>query len=217
MLARSVRCAYVRRPRGCPLKFPLRDPHCSFGPEQSATNVRHDNTPEACPRSVTPRTARQGTPAEETVVIHGRTVGVDGGAKVITPRDLNLTRQVLRYITQLNESRSPIPSMPRPLNVDEKRLLRNLLRRAGWPEAKQLVSEELLVSDMNDGGMGSLRFFCAEVDDRVRRFGTRIAELEFTDIDGVTVIAPLNVDQEGELFELNIWKTNFGRTLKLPR
>lgn len=41
-------------------------------------------------------------------------------------------------------------------------------------------------------------------------------ETQFTDIDGVEVIASLNVDVDGVLFELDIWKTNFEKLVKIP-
>jgi hypothetical protein len=60
---------------------------------------------------------------------------------------------------------------------------------------------------MNDGGMRSVRFRIA--DNRQRRFGQKIAEAAFTDEDGTLASAVVNVDQNGELFELDIWKVNF--------
>jgi hypothetical protein len=104
----------------------------------------------------------------------------------------------------------------RPLNEGEKNLLQDLLRSAGWPPKKVAASERLLVTDMNDGGMGSIRFVKPGAEDQPRRMGARIAELEYSDEDGVTVLVSLNVDQEGELFELDIWKTNFGRLISYP-
>jgi len=95
-------------------------------------------------------------------------------------------------------------------------LLRQLLAIAGWDKARVTVSERLLVTDMDDGGMGSIRFWRAGPQER-RRLGGRIAELEFSDADGVTVVASLNVDTEGDLFELDIWKTDFGRLIRYPR
>ena len=38
----------------------------------------------------------------------------------------------------------------------------------------------------------------------------------FTDEDGVKVIASLNVDSDGHLFELDIWKTDFSPLLRIP-
>jgi hypothetical protein len=48
-----------------------------------------------------------------------------------------------------------------------------------------------LVEEMNDGGMGSLRF----VGSADRRFGKCVGEAEFDDEDGMLVSVALNVDQ----------------------
>jgi hypothetical protein len=72
-----------------------------------------------------------------------------------------------------------------------------------------------LVEDMKDGEMGSLRFVYA--DHRVRRFGKKIAEAQFTDEDGVPVSAALNLDDAGELLELDIWKADFSPLKRYPR
>ena len=74
----------------------------------------------------------------------------------------------------------------------------------------------LLVRSMSDGDMGSLYLFPQGKNLKNRLFGEQISELQFIDIDGVPVIASLNVDNEGNLFELDIWKTNFEQLKKLP-
>jgi hypothetical protein len=58
---------------------------------------------------------------------------------------------------------------------------------------------------MKDGGMGSLRF----VGTNDRRFGRRIGSAEFNDTDGTLVSVALNLDQYGELFELDLFKVDF--------
>jgi len=62
-----------------------------------------------------------------------------------------------------------------------------------------------LVEEMNDGAMGSLRF----VRSADRRFGKCVGEAEFDDEDGMLDSVALNVDQRGELFELDLWKVDF--------
>jgi len=76
--------------------------------------------------------------------------------------------------------------------------------------------EGLLVSPMDDEEMGSLRLFPKDNITEVRVFGKQVSDFQFTDLDGVEVIASLNIDNEGNLFELDIWKTDFGKLLKLP-
>ena len=106
--------------------------------------------------------------------------------------------------TQLREPTDP-----------ERRLLALLAEQAsdlepGWHEG-------LLVSEMDDGGMGSLRLIArgASISEK-RRFGTKVAELQFTDADGVEVLVTLNVDTDGQPLELDIWKTDFSPLIKVP-
>ncbi|RED52103.1 hypothetical protein DFP90_102121 [Aestuariispira insulae] len=67
---------------------------------------------------------------------------------------------------------------------------------------------------MDDGGMGSLLFDpdCPEE----RRLGEQISEGVFFDIDGVEVSVALNVDNLGALYELDVWKVTFEKTIQLP-
>jgi hypothetical protein len=90
--------------------------------------------------------------------------------------------------------------MPRPLTPKERDLVVFILGRDS-----DLLAHVDLVEEMNDGGMDSLCF----VGTRDRRFGNCIGSAEFDDADGVPVSVSLNVDQHGELFELDIWKTDF--------
>jgi hypothetical protein len=67
--------------------------------------------------------------------------------------------------------------------------------------------ETLLVQDMNDGGMGSLRVWRGTHDQRL--FGGVAAEAEFNDADGTLVLASIYLDREGRLYELDMWKVDF--------
>jgi hypothetical protein len=48
-----------------------------------------------------------------------------------------------------------------------------------------------------------------------RRLGQRIAEMQFDDADGVAILASLNVDKEGDLYELDVWKTDYTPVIRL--
>lgn len=103
----------------------------------------------------------------------------------------------------------------RDLNENEKRLLRLLVARAGlglepgWAESLQVKEQE-------DGGMGSLLLGPGLVFDEERKFGRAAAEVQFQDEDGVDVIATLNLDKGGGLFELDIWKVDFTPLVRIP-
>ena len=99
--------------------------------------------------------------------------------------------------------------------LQEERLLELLVKKSsiliqeGWKNG-------LLVCPMDDGEMGSLRLFPKGKVTEVGVFGKQVSDFQFTDLDGVEVFATLNIDNEGNLFELDIWKTDFGKLLKLP-
>lgn len=71
-----------------------------------------------------------------------------------------------------------------------------------------------VVEDMQDGGMGSIRFLTNRQTDRT--FGKTMAEATYTDEDGVIVSITLNVDTSGYLYELDFWKTDFSRLRRYP-
>lgn len=96
----------------------------------------------------------------------------------------------------------------------ELRLLEALFRKCADSPSGWLA--RLRVSPMLDGHMGSLRLRLAGEDEGSATFWRRGAELQFTDSDGVEVIASLNLDTHGKPFELDIWKTNFAPLVQIP-
>lgn len=105
--------------------------------------------------------------------------------------------------------------MVRLLRDDERALLVGMIH--GIPQAQGLLSslENAVVEEMNDGGMGSLRF-CQLGTVAPRRLGALLAEREFVDSDGIPVMVAINLDDRGELFELDIWKVDFSPLRRFP-
>jgi len=103
----------------------------------------------------------------------------------------------------------------RKLRKEEAVLIAALVQNCLKSEEFLRSLSERLVKDMNDGRMGSLRFRSA--DNRKRRFGKKIAEAEFTDEDGALVSTVVNLDENGELYELDIWKVDFSALKRYPR
>ena len=97
----------------------------------------------------------------------------------------------------------------------EEQLIELLVHKSSL-EMSEDWKNGLLVCPMDDGEMGSLHLFPQGKINESRKLGRQISEFQFTDIDGVEVIASLNVDVDGVLFELDIWKTNFEKFVKLP-
>lgn len=101
-----------------------------------------------------------------------------------------------------------------------EQLMRRLFERE-IPLMRWLISKArqheplhgLMVEPMEDGRMGSLRIGLAGDS---RRFGRSLAEAEFKDRDGTLVIATLNADSDGQLFELDVWRVDFSPLQRWP-
>lgn len=100
---------------------------------------------------------------------------------------------------------------------DRERVVVEALLEWAPSEWRELMGklDVVRVREMDDGGMGSLRFECAESLAN-RTLGPRIAGAEFEDEDGVPVSIVLNADQDHQLFELDVWKVNFDRLMAWP-
>jgi hypothetical protein len=66
---------------------------------------------------------------------------------------------------------------------------------------------------MDDGGMGSFRIGEVAIP---RKLECAVAEVLFSDSDGIPVTAVLNVDTEGRLYEVDVWKVNFAPLQRWP-
>lgn len=99
--------------------------------------------------------------------------------------------------------------------IQEERLLELLIKKSSLvlPDNWR---DNLLVRPMDDGNMGSLYLFPNGEIIENRILGEQVSEFQFTDLDGVEVIVSLNIDVNGKLFELDIWKTDFGKLIKFP-
>lgn len=69
------------------------------------------------------------------------------------------------------------------------------------------------VSDMSDGGMGSVEFFVPGE----RCLGKTLVEADYLDSDGLPVSIVVNADDKGRLYELDIWKADFSPLNQYPR
>ena len=107
----------------------------------------------------------------------------------------------------MNHKRKPLPQ--------EERLLDHLVQKSSI-EISSAWKNGLLVSLMDDGGMGSLQLFPSGIKREDRLFGKCVSQYQFTDKDGIEVIVSLNLDDKGQLFELDIWKTDFSQLICFP-
>jgi len=103
----------------------------------------------------------------------------------------------------------------RKLSQQELRLLEVLVAKASINLPKNW-QEKITVKPMNDNGMGSLYLFPDGKTSDTHLFGKQVSECSFVDEDGVQAIASLNMDSNGNLFEMDIWKTDFSSLINIP-
>jgi hypothetical protein len=90
----------------------------------------------------------------------------------------------------------------RGIESNERPLVEYLFKAAGL----DVSPDQLRVAPMNDGHMGSLAIGTPGAG---RKLGSQAAACEFDDSDGTLVSACLNLDSDGELFELDVWRVDF--------
>ena len=100
---------------------------------------------------------------------------------------------------------------PRYLRQEEFDLLCAMLKD---DDLVAFLSTAPQVRDLHDGGMGSIEFVLE--DSRGPRQARCYAEADYMDSDGTPVNISVNIDQFGKLFELDIWKVDFGRLKTYP-
>ena len=104
-------------------------------------------------------------------------------------------------------------STRRKLRDNERDLIAAMLK--GKPHAVMMDTLSACnVEDMQDGGMGSIRFM--NESGAERRLGEAIAEADYIDEDGVLVSIVLNTDTSGRLYEVDFWKVDFSPPRRYP-
>jgi hypothetical protein len=101
----------------------------------------------------------------------------------------------------------------RVLRQEERAVIEALLNNWRILGSFTKFLDQARVTDMQDGGMGSIRF----EPYASRRYGKTLAEAQYTDVDGVLVSITLNADEYGNLFEMDFWKVDFSPLSCYPK
>ena len=96
----------------------------------------------------------------------------------------------------------------------ERRLLEFLAAKTDAVDSESLSG--ILVRDMDDGGMGSIELLPRGAQPEAQRIGSVVADHDFLDTDGVSISVALIVDQNGDPFELDVWKVDFSPVILPP-
>ena len=111
-----------------------------------------------------------------------------------------------------DESQFTRPESGRPLRAQEAALIRVLLAKVYPAESLESALKDSRVAEMQDGGMGSIRF----LGSGSKTFGMELVEAKYLDSDGVLVCIAVNADKQGQLFELDFWKVDFSPLKRYP-
>lgn len=103
--------------------------------------------------------------------------------------------------------------MPRPAYEKEKQLLLCLVKNI---DGIVFDIKDIKVIEINDDGMGSLYIVHRYKEKAQRKMGKCIAERQFADEDDVPILVSLNVDEAGDLFELDVWRADFNPVIRYP-
>jgi hypothetical protein len=103
----------------------------------------------------------------------------------------------------------------RPLKKEEYDFILAFLKDT--PDTSRLIDTlpDLMVEEMDDGGMGSLKLLCG--NNNKRRMGKDIARIDLFDVDGIPLSITLNLDEQENLYELDIWKVDFSPLRRFPQ
>jgi len=102
----------------------------------------------------------------------------------------------------------------RKLRLEEVSLITRMIKNTD--EGGCIISklEDLIVEEMKDGGMGSLRVVIPGEDKRV--YSRELAKVDLFDVDQVPVFISINLDADGNFFELDVFKGDFSPLKKFP-
>ena len=110
----------------------------------------------------------------------------------------------------MSEELPPPKKSCRKLRQEEILILEKLMHFAGI----SVPLDSLIVKDQLAGTYGSIEFI--QKSEYRRIFGKSLVEAKYFDSDGVLVSIALNVDQCGEIYEMDFWKVDFSSLLKYP-
>ena len=97
--------------------------------------------------------------------------------------------------------------MQRNLTKGEKAFIMEMLKYTDETHIFSHLLDQAIVEEMDDGGMGSLKFIYENVEQAL--FGRDLIAVQFKDVDYTLVIASIYLDRQDKLFEIDVWKVDF--------
>ncbi|MDB5200976.1 MAG: hypothetical protein JWQ27_385 [Ferruginibacter sp.] len=98
----------------------------------------------------------------------------------------------------------------RDIKPEELHFIIGLIDLSSRPNLKNTIPDQVI--ELDDGEMGSIQFDLT----KTKRRSYDIIDVEYIDEDGTLVLIELTVDEEGNLFDLDFWKTDFSKLRRYP-
>ena len=104
----------------------------------------------------------------------------------------------------------------RKITNQEYLVLKSMLGHSSFLKSCNLdrFLQSILVEDMDDGGMGSLKILHKECIER--KHLSILTEADFIDEDGINAIISIIKNSSGDIIEIDIQKDNFSPLLSWP-
>ena len=103
----------------------------------------------------------------------------------------------------------------RDLRDDELAAIRKMISYSDLREVFEEQLARMKVQTMPDGGMGSIQFYNGRPRSLLE-YGGGVVEAAFRDADDIPVSVTRNVDKNGELFELDVFKADGSAVIRYP-
>ena len=146
-------------------------------------------------------------------------IAEDGTVLLLTTAHESYAELALRNDMNVPSFLRDLQPAYRDFTMEEKGLIPFLLRAANMDDdhvARFFM--QMRCVEINDGGMGSLRF--VPIDNmpvvNTQKFEGVISSCNFSDEDGVLVSVALYADSFGNPFELDMWKVDFTPLVRIP-
>jgi len=102
----------------------------------------------------------------------------------------------------------------RKINSYEVKIVQKIAGDASFKVPDNLSEFDVL--ELKDGGMGSIAFVRENKPYKERKLGGVIGKFDYKDSDGVDILMHLFKDEDGFLYELDVWKGSLEPRISYP-
>jgi hypothetical protein len=102
-------------------------------------------------------------------------------------------------------------NIKREIREEERKIIQFLLEKTGATEAEYSISA--VVEEYEGSHMGSINLNNPNTD----LYDSDLIQAEYTDADKIPVVLSLTKDKNGQLLDLDFWKSDFSALVQYPK